>query len=276
MVYIKGDGALESQKVVIIILGDRNQEIVELTIYSTSIGEFSTIWIVGSDLGDGTYTIKASDPSSQAETTITITGTAFVTKKVVSDISGNAETLAAAGGEVVVDDTTGDTQVGTGFLYDKQFNERISLLEQLVSAIQGLLASLTTSVQGLQTQLSGETTARQGADELLQGQIDVLGSKTPILTVAEKSVIITILSGQQSSNTITCPAGDIAQGGGIEKLTTLASYIEIFANNMVGTDSWFFQASNTHPTDSLDVKLFINCFNIDYSPTIVLSSNTNP
>jgi len=59
-------------------------------------------------------------------------------------------------------------------------------------------------------------------------------------------------------------------------LTTFVSYIETYANYMQGTDSWFFQASNTHPTDSLNVKLFINCLNIDYSPTIILSSNTNP
>jgi len=246
MVYIKGDGAVDSQKVVITILGDTNEEIVELSIYSTNSGEFSTIWIIGSDLGDGTYTIKVADPSSQAETTFTITGTAFVTEKVQSDVSDTAETLAGGGGEVIVDDTTGDSKVGAGFLYDKQFKDQLNILEQLIAFIQGLVESMETEMYA--------------ADDALQIQIDDLAAQTIVVTY--KEVYITILSGTQSTATITCPAGEVAQSGGVEIMTTLIAFIDIYANHMDGTDGWFFQASNSHPTDDIQVKLYVNCIKL--------------
>jgi len=250
MVYIKGDGAVESQKIVITILGDGNEEIVELGIYSTNSGEFSTIWIVGSNLGDGTYTIKAADSSSQAETTFTMTGTAFVTEKVVSDISEEAETLAAGGGEVVVEDTTGDSKVGSGFLYDKQFKDKLNILEQLIAFVQGLM----------EDGLADMGTQMHDADDALQTQIDGLAAQT--LVVTQQSMYIIIPSGEQSSYTITCPDGYIAQSGGIEKMTTEIGFIHIFANHMDGTDGWYFQASNSHPTDEYEVKLYVNCLEL--------------
>jgi len=246
MVYINGDGAEKSQKITISILGDGNQEIVELSIYSTNSGEFSTIWIVGDNLGDGTYTIKAADSSSQAETTFAMTGTDYVTKEAPSTISDNAETLAGGGGEVVVDDTTGDSNVGAGFLYDKQFKDQLNILEQLINYLQGL-------VNGMESDM-------HYADVELQTQIDSLAAQT--LLISYKEVYITIPSGTQSSSTITCPAGEVAQSGGLEIMTTQVVYIDVYANHMDGTDGWFFQASNSHPTDDIQVKLYVNCIEL--------------
>ena len=94
---------------------------------------------------------------------------------------------------------------------------------------------------------------------LLQIQIDDLAAQT--LVVTEKSTLIMISSGQQSSFTITCPAGEIAQGGGIEKMTPQVNYVNIFANQMDGTNGWYFEASNTHSTD-LQVKLYVYCLKL--------------
>ena len=150
MVYIKGNGAVESQKIDITIFAEGNEEIVQLGIYSTNSGEFSTIWIVGSDLGDGTFTIKASDPSSEAETTFTMTGTDFVTEKAPIIVEDKAQTLAGGGGTVVVDDTTGDNKVGAGFLYDKQFKDKLNILEKLIAFVQGIVED---GLADLQTQM---------------------------------------------------------------------------------------------------------------------------
>ena len=256
MVYIKGNGAVESQKIDITIFAEGNEEIVQLGIYSTNSGEFSTIWIVGSDLGDGTFTIKASDPSSEAETTFTMTGTDFVTKKVASDISDKAETLAGGGGEVIIDDTTGDNKVGEGFLYDKQFKDKLNILEKLIAFVQGLVED---GLADFETQMGTMETQMYDADDALQIQIDSLAAQT--LVVTEKSTLIMISSGQQSSFTITCPAGEIAQGGGIEKMTPQVNYVNIFANQMDGTNGWYFEASNTHSTD-LQVKLYVYCLKL--------------
>ena len=73
---------------------------------------------------------------------------------------------------------------------------------------------------------------------------------------------IIIPSGEQPSYTITCPVGEIAQGGGIEKMTPLDNSITIFANQMDGSNGWYFQASNIHPTDPIEVKLFVYCLTL--------------
>jgi len=250
MVYINGEAAGESQKIVITILGDGNAEIVELGIFSTSSGEFSTIWIVGSELGDGTYTIKAADASSEAETTFTMTGTDYVTKKAPIDISDNAETLAGGGGAVIIDDTTGDSKVGAGFLYDKQFKDKLNILEQFILLVQELVESGLSSM---------ETQMHEG-DDALQTQIDGLAAQT--ITVTNNEMYIIIPSGEQSSYTITCPEGEVAQSGGIDKMTSQVAFIDVYANRMDGTSGWYFQASNSHPTDDFDVKLYVNCIKL--------------
>jgi len=176
-----------------------------------------------------------------------LTGTNFVTKEAPSIISDNAETLAGGGGAVVVDDTTGDNKVGSGFLYDKQFKDKLNILEQLIAFVQGLVE---TGLADMETQM-------YDGDEALQTQIDGLAAQTIVVTY--KEVYITILSGTQSTATITCPAGEIAQSGGVEIMTTLVAFIDIYANHMDGTDGWFFQASNSHPTDDIQVKLYVNC-----------------
>ena len=45
-------------------------------------------------------------------------------------------------------------------------------------------------------------------------------------------------------------------------MTTQVAYMNIFANRMDGTTGWYFQASNSHPTESFEVKLFVNCLKL--------------
>ena len=72
IVTISGYGAAVSQQVIITILDENNDEVTELTIFSTGTGEFSTIWLVTNDIPPGTYTVKAVDALDEAETTVII------------------------------------------------------------------------------------------------------------------------------------------------------------------------------------------------------------
>jgi hypothetical protein len=71
-ITISGNGAGKSQSVVITILKSDETKITELTVASTSVGSFSTIWNIPEDLIPGNYTIKATDAKNNAETTFTI------------------------------------------------------------------------------------------------------------------------------------------------------------------------------------------------------------
>ena len=47
-------------------------EFTELSIVSTGIGFYSTIWKIPTDIERGTYTIKVVDESKSAETAFTV------------------------------------------------------------------------------------------------------------------------------------------------------------------------------------------------------------
>ena len=70
IVTLKGYGAAVSQLVVITVFSETDEEITELTIVSTGVGDFSTIWLADNNIPPGTYTIKAVDSLSEAETTV--------------------------------------------------------------------------------------------------------------------------------------------------------------------------------------------------------------
>ena len=70
IVTLKGYGAAVSQLVVITISSETDEEITKLTIVSTKVGDFATIWIADNTIPPGTYTIKAVDSLSEAETTV--------------------------------------------------------------------------------------------------------------------------------------------------------------------------------------------------------------
>ncbi len=72
IVTISGYGAVVSQQVIITIFDGDDVEIEELVIFSTGIGEFSTIWLVSDDITPGTYTIRAEDVLDESETTVVI------------------------------------------------------------------------------------------------------------------------------------------------------------------------------------------------------------
>jgi len=56
---------------VIKILKDQT-EITKLSIVSTGIGTYGTIWKIPTNLSPGTYTIKVVDEPKSAETTLTV------------------------------------------------------------------------------------------------------------------------------------------------------------------------------------------------------------
>ena len=68
-VKIKGYGAGATQTIVLMIFAQDGEELQELTIFSTGEGEFSTIWLAGSDNEPGTYTIIANDADEESTTT---------------------------------------------------------------------------------------------------------------------------------------------------------------------------------------------------------------
>ena len=68
---INGQGA-KSYSISIQIISPSGKEITEISTFKTAAGEFSTIWIIPNGLEHGTYTVKASDASQTAQTTITI------------------------------------------------------------------------------------------------------------------------------------------------------------------------------------------------------------
>lgn len=70
IVTIRGYGAAVSQQVIITIFDESDDEIIELSIFSTGTGEFSTIWLVSNDIPPGTYTVKAVDALDDAETIV--------------------------------------------------------------------------------------------------------------------------------------------------------------------------------------------------------------
>jgi len=64
---LKGYGAAITQQVIITIFSDDDEEIVELSIFSTGVGDFSTIWLADKNTPLGTYTIKAKDSLTETE-----------------------------------------------------------------------------------------------------------------------------------------------------------------------------------------------------------------
>lgn len=70
IVTLKGYGAAVSQLVIITIFSEDDEEITELTIVSTKVGDFSTIWVADKTIPPGTYTIKAVDSHDEADTTL--------------------------------------------------------------------------------------------------------------------------------------------------------------------------------------------------------------
>lgn len=71
-VNIKGFGARVNQPVVIQIFDQDGTEIAEITARSTAAGNFVIPWIIPKDIAPGNYTINASDPVDEAETSFVI------------------------------------------------------------------------------------------------------------------------------------------------------------------------------------------------------------
>ncbi len=72
IITIKGYGAAISQQVIITIFSDTDEQITELSIFSTGEGDFSTIWLADKQIAPGVYTIKAKDALNETEITFTL------------------------------------------------------------------------------------------------------------------------------------------------------------------------------------------------------------
>ncbi|MEE9563687.1 MAG: biofilm-associated protein [Nitrosopumilaceae archaeon] len=70
LVTINGFGAEPSRTIVIVVTSSEGEEIDELTVFATGVGDFSVIWKVPDETSPGIYTIEASDSISSAETTV--------------------------------------------------------------------------------------------------------------------------------------------------------------------------------------------------------------
>ncbi len=67
IVTLKGYGAAITQQVIITIFSDDDVEIIELSIFSTGVGVFSTIWLADKNIPTGTYKIKAKDSLTETD-----------------------------------------------------------------------------------------------------------------------------------------------------------------------------------------------------------------
>ncbi len=72
IVTISGHGAVISQFVILNIFSEDGQEVEELKVLSTGVGEFEIPWVAPKDLAPGKYTIKAHDVKNEAETTFVL------------------------------------------------------------------------------------------------------------------------------------------------------------------------------------------------------------
>ncbi len=72
IVTFKGFGAAVTQTVTLLIISDDSEELYELKVSTTGIGEFVIPWVVPPDVVPGTYTVIATDPFDTAETTLVL------------------------------------------------------------------------------------------------------------------------------------------------------------------------------------------------------------
>ena len=270
MVYIKGDGARESSKVIISIFGENNDEIVELGIYSTNRGEFSTVWIANKDMNiEGTYLIKAQSHNNKAESAFTLNGQVVeIIKDVPVETTTNNGSSEDSGMEIIDDlkDKANNPNIG--------LEQKVSILESLVGAMQGIITTLSTSLQNYQNQIDEESKARQAADEELKTKLSEISEKPYKLVSYQRAMYVTIASGEQSSHTITCPDEDVAQNGGIDIKSYQVPQFKTFVNRMEGANSWHVQASNTNPTESVEMTLYINCLRVETTNQITTASES--
>ena len=263
MVYIHGDGARESAKITITIFGENNDEIVELGIYSTNSGEFSTVWIAQEDMNiDGTYIIKAADNKNNAESSFKLNG-----DKVESVTETPADNIDMNN---VISLTEDSQNPNLGL------EQKVTILESLVSTMQGIITSLSTSLQNYQNQIDEESKARQAADDELNGKLNEISTKPYKLVAYQRAMYITIQSGEQSSHTITCPDEDVAQNGGIDIKSDDVTHFKTFVNRMEGSNSWNVQASNTNPTEPIEMTLYINCLKVESTTPISTLESDQP
>ena len=252
MVSFSGIGADEGKKLKIEITSATDDEkIVNLKIKATRDGEYSSVWIKGNDINYDSFTIEAEDRTGdKAETTFTITEDGFI-DGVPEEETDDTEDPPTDDGGI---DKPGDIDPNL------DLEGRVSVLEGIVSVMQGILDTLSTSIEGFQTQIDDETTARETADAELQNQINSLDK--PQLVSYQRSILITVPAGEQSSHTITCPDDNVAQSGGIE-MTSNPTQFQTYSNQMEGVDSWIVEAANNHESDSVEMTLYINCLKVE-------------
>ncbi len=252
MVYINGNGAARKAAVTITVLSESDEKIQELNIIAKRNGQFSTIWLVGSEIGDGTYTIKASDPNAQGETTFTLSGTGIIQSfDEGAVIESSSTTSTNSESEPVQSLTQESTDTG-----------QVSIFESIVIAMYDLLSALTATMDNYQIQLNEEADTRQAADDSLQVQIDDLSAQEPAVETYDREIPIAIASGATSSLTLSCELGDLAQGGGFDVNEEEKDYIDTLVNDPDENDSWTIKVSNTHPSDPITVTLYVHCIKI--------------
>ena len=252
MVYINGNGATKSQGITITILSESNEEIQELSIFSTNSGEFSTIWLVENEIDYGIYTIKVTQPNGQGEITFALSGTEIIQSFDEGTVITSSSTTS----------TNFESEPVQSLSQESTDSGQVSIFESIVIAMYDLLSALTATIDAYQIQLNEEADTRQAADNLLQGQIDDLSVQTLAVETYDREIPIAITSGATSSLTLSCDLGDLAQGGGFDVNEEEKDYIDTLVNDPDENDSWTIKVSNTHPSDPITVTLYVHCIKI--------------
>ena len=88
-VTITGSGAAKSSKITIKIIPPDDSKVQKLSFFSTSAGDFSTLFLIPDDATHGTYTIEASDSTQSGSTTFYVYTESELNNKVESSSFGS-------------------------------------------------------------------------------------------------------------------------------------------------------------------------------------------
>ena len=144
-------------------------------------------------------------------------------------------------------------------------NDLQKIVDRLVAAVDEIRVILDT----LRIAFDAEVEDRTNADIDLQAQIDELRilyqSETEAAATATISPyyintkIVTTSPGQGSAEIISCEDGDTATSANLVKLVANKQFLQVFSSFQPNDSSWTFLVVNTHPVQTLDIELSVNC-----------------
>ncbi len=146
------------------------------------------------------------------------------------------------------------------------------VLQKLIDDLAAAVAEIIVMLDTLRIALDAEVQARENADAALELKIDNLiisyeGDKeaaaaAPVIVLREpysNTKTVTIASGTNARQSISCDVGDEATSASLVKLVANKRFLQVFSSYPSDGNGWTFLLSNIHPTQPIDAELTINC-----------------